>query len=93
MANTRKPILKAVDAELADSSFIEFTFQGETYRVKKRFKRLRFMRLLGSNPGEAMAMALHDDDLEILEDMDLSDEEFGELLEAISEAMVGGKGN
>lgn len=83
----------AVETELNANDFLEFTFNDETYKVKKRFKRLKFLRLLGGDPVEALALAFLPEELERLEEKDMDEAEFEDLLEIVAKTLLGGKGN
>ncbi len=82
-----------VETELNANDYHEFEFNGEVYKVKKKFKRLRFLRLISENPVEAFALAFDESELDRLEDKDLSEEEFEDLLEIVGKTLLGGKGN
>lgn len=82
-----------VEQELSGLDYHTFEFNGETYKVKKRFKRLKFLRLLSEDPGGAFALAFTPDELERLEESELSEEEFEDLLEIVAKTLLGGKGN
>jgi hypothetical protein len=70
-----------------------FEFNGETYQVKKKFKRLKFLRLVNENPFEAFALAFDEAELERLEDKDLTEQELLDLIEIIGKTLLGSSGN
>lgn len=76
------------------TDYLEFTFNDETYKVRKKFKRLKFLRLMGD--GElfnAIALALDPEELERLEDCDLEENELEDLLEIIAKTLLGKEGS
>lgn len=66
-----------------------FEFQGETYEVKKKFKMMKFFRLINQNPVDALSLALTNESLERLEDLDIDMEDFKVLIENLSQALAG----
>lgn len=78
----------------APADYFEFEFNGETYKVRKKFKRLKFLRLMGE--GElfnAIALALDPEELERLEDSDLEEKELEDLLEILAKTLMGKEGS
>jgi hypothetical protein len=74
------------------TEFAEFEFNGVTYRVKRKFKRLKFLRALDEgNLFSAFALALPEDDLERLEDSELEEAELEDLIEILAKAILGSK--
>jgi hypothetical protein len=69
--------------------FNEFVFQGETYKVKRKFKMMKFFRTISENPVDAVALVVEDESLARLEDKDLDMDDFKDLLELISNAISG----
>lgn len=67
----------------------EITFNGVTLEVKPKFKIFKFLRLLNSSPIEAISLALTDESIEQLEDMDMDMKEFEQVLELIAEKIAG----
>lgn len=66
-----------------------FEFEGEVYTVKAKFQMFKFMRLIGSSPVEAIAIALTPDSLAKLDEIDMDMDTFKLLLENISDAISG----
>lgn len=83
MANTRK----AVPAD--DYGVKTFEFQGETYRVKKKFKVAKFMRRINSEPIDAIELVLVPEDFARFEDLEMDMDELKEFLEGLSSALSG----
>ena len=90
MANTKKATAKALDAELSEKDYITAEILGDTYRLHKRFKRLKFLRKLSSDPMAALELIFFPGDLERLEDKDMSEDDMGKVFDAVSEALAGG---
>lgn len=84
---TRKPIV----AELEDSTTIPFEFAGDTFYLKKKFKRLKFLRLITSNPMEALQLVFADGELARLEEIDMDDQDLTTVIEMVSDTLVGSK--
>lgn len=82
MANTK--LTPASDLETKS-----FEFQGETYEVKKKFKMMKFFRKLNENPVEALSLALTEESLERLEELELDMDDFKALIESLSQALAG----
>ncbi len=83
----------AVEQEQSPREYVSFEFEGETFQIKKKFKRLRFLRQIGNDPFGALALAFEETELERLEDLDLEADAIERLFSSISEVLVGGKGN
>lgn len=66
-----------------------FEFNGEVYSVKSKFQMFKFFKMLDTNPGGALALALDDESLERLEEVDMNMDDFKEVLEKISQAISG----
>jgi hypothetical protein len=66
-----------------------FEFNGETYAVKNKFKIFKFFKALNDNPVSAIALALEDESIERLEELEIDMEDFKEILENISSALAG----
>lgn len=88
MANTKK--VRALDTELAPGEYIDVTILGELYKIRKKFKRLKFLRRLTTDPMSALELIFDADELARLEDQEMTEEEMSEVFDAVSEAMVGG---
>ena len=88
MANTKRA--KALDAELDGTEVVTVEILGETYELKKKFKRLRFLRKLTSDPVAALELVFLPESLERLEDKDMGEDDLNEVFEAVSTALVGG---
>ncbi len=87
------PVDMPIEAELDNVKYFYFTFEDEQFRVKKKFKRLKFLRLLNTDPIGALGLAFEADDLATLEDREFDEGEFEGFLEIVATTLVGGKGN
>lgn len=87
------PARKALADELSDTPVLFVEILGETFKIRKKFKRLKFMRLLMSDPAEAIRLVFADGEFERLEEMDMDDEDLAKIIEVISEALTGGPKN
>lgn len=83
---------EAIEAEAANSNVKTFEFAGETFKMKRKFKRLKFLRQLSSDPGGALSLAFPEDELERLEDLELDEDGLTEVMEAIGKSLTGGSG-
>jgi hypothetical protein len=66
-----------------------FEFEGETYTLKNKFKMFKFFKQLNENPVLAISLALEDESLDRLEELDMDMDDFKALLEAMSQALAG----
>jgi len=82
-----------VEAEAAEEQLKTFEYAGQTFQMRRKFKRLKFLRLLSSDPGNALALAFPEKELERLEDLDLDEDGLTEVMEAIGKSLTGGQGN
>lgn len=80
-------MVKPVPAE--DFQVKTFEYDGEIYSVKNKFQMFKFFKMLDTNPGGALALALDDESLERLEEVDMDMEDFKSVLEKISQAISG----
>lgn len=78
---------RAVPAE--DFQAKTFEYNGEIYSVKSKFQMFKFFKMLDSNPGGALALAVEDESLERLEEVDMDMNGFKDVLEKISQAISG----
>ena len=62
-------------------------WDGVKYEVKKRFKVGKFLRLIGSNPGEALMEIFTPEAFEAYEEIEFTFEEFGEFMGEVAEAI------
>jgi hypothetical protein len=90
MANTKKASRAALVSELDPAEIITVEILGETYRLRKKFRRLRFLRKLVSDPISALELVFLPEDLERLEDIEMGEADLNLVFEAVSEALVGG---
>lgn len=74
------------DADFARKSF---TFQGEVYGVREKFKVGRFLRSLADAPVDAIELVLEEDSFERFLDLEISMDELKEFLEGLSGALSG----
>lgn len=80
---------KALSRELSGRETIDVELFGSTYRLLKKFKRLRFLVKLQADPVGALSMAFVPEDWERLADVDIDDEELQKVVETVAEALVG----
>lgn len=80
-------MVKAVPADDFESK--TFVFDGETYAVKSKFKIFKFFKALNDNPVSAIALALEDESIERLEELEIDMEDFKKILESISNVLAG----
>jgi hypothetical protein len=73
----------------ADFSRKSFTFQGETYVVREKFKVGRFLKSLAEAPVDAIELVLEEDSFERFLDLEISMDELKEFLEGLSNALSG----
>lgn len=66
-----------------------FTFQGEFFGVKTKFKMLKFFREITENPVNALELAMDPEDFDRLLELDITMDDFKVILEGISEALAG----
>lgn len=66
-----------------------FEFNGETYRVKSKFKIVKFFKLLNDNPILGLEQVVEEDDFARLEEIDMTMDDLQRLVEAISQAISG----
>mgnify|MGYP003548529682 CR=1 FL=1 len=91
MANTIR--LKALEGELSDENTLPVVILGSEYRILTRFKRLKFLRLITSDPAGALALVFPAEDMERLEEAVETPEDLSAVIEAVSEALVGDSKN
>lgn len=72
-----------------DYEYKTFEFRGETYRVKSKFKMLKFFKMITENPVLAIELAVEEEDYVRLEDLDLDLEDFKAILEGLSDTLAG----
>ncbi len=68
-------------------AFNEFEYQGEKYTTLRKFKMVRFFRLLEENPISAIALILTDESLARLEEKDMDMDDFKDLLEIVAKSL------
>lgn len=90
---TRRTAVDALSAETSAGNYLTVELFGESFRLMRKFKRLKFLRLLGSDPGAALQLVFAPGDFERLEELDMSDEEFNAILEEVSTVLTGGSKN
>lgn len=78
-----------VEAEVNNREYLYFTWNNEEFKVKKKFKRLKFLRLLGSDPVSALELAFEPEDFEVLLERDIDEAELEDLLEITAQTLVG----
>lgn len=72
-----------------DYEFKTFEFDGETYRVKNKFKIVKFFKLLNENPILGLEQVVEEEDFARLEEIDMDMKDLERLVEAISQAISG----
>lgn len=70
--------------EADNPDVVKFFFAGEDVLVKTKFKRLKFLDLLTKDPAEALKLALADGEYQRLSEMDMTDEDFSDLMESLA---------
>jgi hypothetical protein len=65
-------------------------WDGVKYEVKKRFKVGKFLRLLSSNPGEALQEIFTPEAFEAYEEIEFTFAEFGDFMSEVSDAIGAG---
>jgi hypothetical protein len=88
---TGPPAALSTELDQGDIYFIEIL--GGTYKIKRRFKRLRFMKLIVSDPVAALELIFVPGELDKLQELEMTDDELASVIEAISEVLTGGKKN
>lgn len=66
-----------------------FEWNGETFKVKQKFKRLKFLRLITEDPGAALALAFDEADYDDLEEREMTQAELDDLLEIVAKTLLG----
>lgn len=87
MTDQLTPIME--EAPTPDDATIDAYFAGVRFTIQRKFKRLKFMRLLTSDPAGALKLAVGDAEFERLEDIDMTDEDFEALLTEVAQKLVG----
>jgi hypothetical protein len=64
-------------------------WNGQKFEIKKRFKVGKFLRLINSNPGEALVEVFTPEALEAYEDTEFTFPEFGQFMEEVASALTG----
>lgn len=78
------PRVTPSDDQLA---FNQFEYQGEVYTTLRKFKMVKFFRLLEDNPISAISLILTEESLERLEEMDMDMDDFKDLLEVVAKTL------
>lgn len=71
---------------------LDFAYLGQTFKMRKRFKRLKFLRLLQTDPASAVELAFGPQEYARIEDVDMTDEEFKQFLNAFADRFAGNSG-
>lgn len=71
------------------ANYVSIDFKGTILNVKTKFKIFKFMRELNTDPIGALSLALTDESLEVVEDMEMDLKEFEGLVNQISDALSG----
>lgn len=85
MPNTRVKSVPADDMLSAK----QFEFDGETYKVKSKFKVARFLREINTSPIDAIEIVLEPEDFERFLDLEMDMEDLKAFLEGLSNALAG----
>jgi len=80
------PVKSAPDKDL-DTNFV--MWDGVKYEVKKRFKVGKFLRLISSNPGEALQEIFTPEAFEAYEEVEFTFAEFGDFMTEVASALGG----
>lgn len=80
-------------AQEEDAEMVLFPFKGNQFRMRKRIKRLKFLRLINTDPSGALLLCFPQDEYDRLEDLDLDADEMRELLSQIAEEFAGSAPN
>lgn len=80
-------VAKPVPAD--DFELKSFTYEGEVYFVKNKFKIFKFFKALNENPVTAIELALEEDSYDRLEQLEIDMEDFKTILEGISDVLAG----
>jgi hypothetical protein len=91
--NDEKTPLTALEDELSNAECIVVSMLGSEYRILKKFPRLKFLRLVTSDPGAAIQLVLPASEYLRLEEAVQTNEDLSEVLEGISLALTGGSKN
>lgn len=78
-----------VSSPAEDLDYKVFEYEGQEYRLLQKFKMLKFFKTLQADPVAALELVVHPDDFARLEDVDMSMDDFKNLLEAVSNALSG----
>jgi hypothetical protein len=66
-----------------------FTWNGENFKVKEKFKRLKFLRLISEDPVGAIELAFDPKDIEEIEDREMTQDELESFLEIVATTLLG----
>ena len=72
-----------------NSTTQEIEFNGIQLTVKTKFKIFKFMRMLNTDPIGALSLALDEDSLETVEEIEMDLADFEKLVNLISDAISG----
>ena len=78
---------RAVHPAEDNTNYSEVTFNGTTFRVKRRFPMIKFMKTLENNPLLAITMLVHDEDVEKFEEIEFGFDEIDDLLTTVQKAL------
>jgi hypothetical protein len=91
--NDEKTPLTALEDELSNAEFTVVSMLGSQYKILKKFPRLKFLRLVTSDPAAAIQLVLPPAEYDRLEDVVLTNEDLETVLEGLSLALTGGPKN
>lgn len=72
-----------------DPEVLKFFFADTEVLVRRKFKRLKFLRMISTDPVGALDLALAPGELDRLSEMDMSQDDLGELMEALAATIAG----
>lgn len=75
------------DVDLAQ--FNEFTFQGKSFLVKRKFRVGRFLKTLSDSPVDAIELALDEKSYDVFLDLEIDMDDLKEFLELLSQTLAG----
>lgn len=81
------PRVAAVPAD--DYNEKTFEYEGQTFRIKNKFKIFKFFKELNQNPVTAMELVIEPEDFVRLEELEIDMDDFKNILEEISQVLSG----
>lgn len=85
MKGNKVPVKKLTpDADLETNYVV---WEGQKLEVRTKFKVGKFLRLINTDPGNAIALILTDDALEKFDELEFTMDEFGEFMTELAGAI------